>query len=96
MYVRKDTKTMSDNELKEKANRLNLENNYINAINNYHNLNPKQVSKGKKFVDKVIKDVVVPAATDVSKRQLKNIMNEILDEGRKNQKQKKKQNKNNK
>ena len=78
LYTRKNTKRMSDTELKERTNRLNLENNYVNAINNYHNLNPKQVSKGKAFVDKVIKDVVVPTMTEVAKTQLKNVINNAL------------------
>ena len=88
LYTRKNTKRMSDNELIEKTKRLNLENNYVNAINNFHNLNPKQVSKGKAFVDKVIKDIIIPVATDVAKTQLKNAINNAMNSNNNNKKKK--------
>ena len=93
LYKRKDTKKMTNEELKEKTNRLNLENNYVNAINNYKNLNPDKVSKGKKFVDKIMKDVIVPSATEVAKTQLKNYMNDVLSDSIKNSKKKTKKKK---
>lgn len=58
---------MSDEELKEVVNRLNME-------RMYKQLNPEQVSVGKKFADKVMKDVVAPAATEVGKNILKDYM----------------------
>lgn len=89
LYIRKNTKNMSDNELREKAARLQLENNYVNAINNYHNLNPKKVSNGKAFVDKVMKDIIIPTATEVAKQQLKNYVNNTIEGNSGNKKKKK-------
>lgn len=62
---------MSDEELKEVVNRLNLE-------RMYKQLNPEQVSAGKKFANKVMNDVVVPAATEVGKNALKDYMSKAL------------------
>lgn len=78
LHKKKNVNEMSDTELKEKTNRLNLENNYINAINNYNNLNPKQVSKGQAFVKKVMNDVIIPSATEVGKTAVKNYLNDTF------------------
>ncbi len=77
----KSVKEMTDTELKEKTNRLNLENNYMNAVKNSNDLNPKQVSKGKAFVDKVITDVISPAATDVGRQLFKSYLVKGVNEG---------------
>ena len=37
-------------------------------------LKPKEVSKGKAFVDTVAKDMLLPAATDVGKQVAKSLM----------------------
>lgn len=60
-------KDMSDEELRRVVNRLQLE-------QQYRQLRPEQVSAGKKFVDKVMNDVVAPAATEVGKNMLKDYM----------------------
>jgi len=60
-------KDMSDEELRAVVNRLNME-------KMYKQLKPEQVSAGKKFADKVMKDVVAPAATEVGKNMLKDYM----------------------
>lgn len=62
--TRKDPKEMSYEELQQAVNRLNLE-------QRYNQLNPQHVSAGKKFVQKVAKDVIVPVAVEVSKNYLK-------------------------
>lgn len=69
---------MTDEELKTKSKRINLENNYMSAISQhnetYRRLNPKSISKGKKFID----DVVVGATTEVGKKALKIYMEKKL------------------
>lgn len=60
-------KDMSDEELRAVVNRLNME-------KMYKQLKPEQVSAGKKFANKVMKDVVAPAATEVGKNVLKDYM----------------------
>ena len=66
---RKNIKDMSDNELKDAINRLQLE-------KQYQDLQPAHISKGKRFIDKVIS----PAATDAGKQLLKEWM---IKEGKK-------------
>ena len=63
----KTVKDMSDDELRQAINRLQLE-------QQYKNLSPKNVSKGKKFVDIVINDVFKPAAIDMGKQVTKSLM----------------------
>lgn len=64
-------KDMSDDELRRVVNRLLMEQQYAK-------LKPEQVSTGKKFVDKVMKDVVAPAATEVGKNVLKDAMTKAV------------------
>lgn len=63
----KTVKDMSDDELRQAINRLQLE-------QQYKNLSPKNVSKGKKFVDTVTNDVLKPAAIDMGKQVAKSLM----------------------
>lgn len=58
--ARRTISEMSDSELQEAVRRLETE-------KRYRDLNPEQVSRGKKFVDSVIK----PAVADVAKNTLK-------------------------
>ena len=63
----KTVKDMSDDELRQAINRLQLE-------QQYKNLSPKNVSKGKKFVDTVRNDVLKQAAIDMSKQVAKSLI----------------------
>lgn len=63
----KTVKDMSDDELRQAINRLQLE-------QQYKNLSPKNVSKGKKFVDTVTNDVLKPATIDMGKQVAKSLM----------------------
>lgn len=68
-------KSMSDQELQTAVNRINNE----KILRQYYkDINQKQVSKGKKFVDYVAKNIVIPAASDVAKNQLKNVLNKKI------------------
>lgn len=62
---------MSDEELRRVVNRMMLE-------QQYSKLRPEQVSTGKKFVDKVMKDVVAPTAVEVGKQVLKDSMTKAI------------------
>jgi hypothetical protein len=62
---------MNDLELKKVVTRLNLE-------ERYDQLNPEKVSTGKKFINKVLNDVIVPASTEVAKNTLKNYMTDAI------------------
>ncbi|CCY98949.1 putative uncharacterized protein [Ruminococcus sp. CAG:17] len=60
----KSISEMSDDEIRSKINRIKLE-------KELRSLSPKQVSKGRAFIDKVTKDIIAPAATDVAKQVVK-------------------------
>lgn len=60
----KSISEMSDDEIRSRINRIKLE-------KELRSLSPKQVSKGRAFVDKVAKDIIAPAATDVAKQVVK-------------------------
>ena len=64
-------KDMSDDELRRVVNRVLLE-------QQYNKMRPEQVSAGKKFVDKIMKDVVAPTAVEVGKQVLKESMTKAI------------------
>lgn len=64
-------KDMSDDELRRVVNRMLLE-------QQYNKMRPEQVSAGKKFVDKIMKDVVAPTAVEVGKQVLKESMTKAI------------------
>lgn len=68
---KKSVKEMTDAELNAAVNRLRLE-------QQYKQLSPEKVSLGKKFVDSLQKDVLIPAAKEAGKNVVKNLMEEEL------------------
>lgn len=66
-----DLDSLSDAELNTIVNRLNNE-------KRYRELNPEQVSKGKKFVKDMVEKAVVPALQEVAKEQLKKGINSAI------------------
>lgn len=66
---KKSVKEMSDEELQRKINRLQLE-------QRYSQLNPEQVSKGRKFVNSLGRDVLAPAAKEVGKKLITQLLTE--------------------
>lgn len=69
---KKTVKDMSDIELQKAINRLNMEQQYAR-------LNPKQISKGKKFIDSIGKDVLAPAAKEVGKKLAVQLMTQSVE-----------------
>lgn len=69
----KSIKDMSDAELRAVVNRMQLE-------QQYRSLAPQQVSKGKKFVDSVLNNVIAPAAKEVGKNVAKTMMTNIAND----------------
>ena len=59
---------MSDDEIRAKINRVRLE-------NELKSLSPQQVSKGQRFVESVINNVIAPAARDSGKKLLTDFLN---------------------
>lgn len=75
----KSISEMSDEELRARVNRIRLE-------NDYKSLTPKQVSKGKKFVD----DFITKPLAEASKNVIRDLMEQELRKALKVQKRKKK------
>lgn len=69
----KSIKDMSDAELRAVVNRLQLE-------QQYRSLTPQQVSKGKKFVDSLLNNVIAPAAKEVGKNVAKTMLTKAANE----------------
>lgn len=69
--TKKSISEMSDDELNKAVRRLQLE-------QQYRSLNPEKVSLGRKFVNKVSKDVIVPAATEVARNTLRDALTKAV------------------
>lgn len=69
---------MTNEELREKTNRLRLENEYAREISNYQSLHPQKISKGKAFINSVKKDIIIPAAKDIGKKAVTNALEDLV------------------
>ena len=69
--TKKSISEMSDDELNKAVRRLQLE-------QQYRSLNPEKVSLGRRFVNKVSKDVIVPAATEVARNTLRDALTKAV------------------
>lgn len=69
-----------DDELRKMVERRRMENDYLSLTKHIQELTPKQVSNGKKVVDYMLNKVVVPAATDASKKFATSFLNAKGDE----------------
>jgi hypothetical protein len=74
----KSVKDMSYDELQQVVNRLNLE-------QRYSQLKPEKVSLGKRFMNSLGKDVILPAAREVAKEALKVVFKDATDKAIKKQ-----------
>lgn len=66
-------KKMTNEELKAAIDRINLE-------NEYRRLNPKHVSAGEAFANTLIKDMLLPAATDAGKQLIKSGITKMIND----------------
>ena len=67
---KRDIKKLSDNDLREKVNRLETEKRAIQLQN-------EMTSTGKRFVSKVSKDVIIPSAVEAGKRVLTDALTKL-------------------
>lgn len=79
LHKKKNVNKMTNDELREKAARLELENRYVSALSTYNKLNPQPVSKGKAFIKKIANDVLVAAATEAGKNIVRNMIENSFD-----------------
>ena len=60
---------MTDDEIRTRINRINLEKDYLDLINNQDSINKQ--SEGKSFIKTVRSDVIKPVAIDLGRQALK-------------------------
>lgn len=72
---KKTISDLSDDELRARTNRLQMEKNYLDLQKQVSDLNPPQVSAGKKFVQNVLGKVIAPVATEAGKKLLTEYVN---------------------
>ena len=60
---------MTDDEIRTRINRINLERDYLDLINNQDSINKQ--SEGKGFIKTVRSDVIKPVAIDLGRQALK-------------------------
>ena len=66
---KKKLSDMTDDEIRSRINRINLERDYLDLINNQDSINKQ--SEGKGFIKTVRSDVIKPVAIDLGKQALK-------------------------
>ena len=74
----KTVSEMTDDELRAHTNRMQLEANYYNSKRALAIANPRQVSKGEKFVNGLMNDVITPAAKNAGRAYLEKFMKDKL------------------
>ena len=74
----KSTKDMTDDELRTRINRLQLEKNALDLERQISSLSPQKVAKGQGFVQKIGKEVIAPALLNAGRTQLTNFLNDRL------------------
>ena len=74
----KTVSEMSDAELRDKVNRLQNERMYYELNKQISALNPRPVSKGEKFMNGLMNDVVAPAAKNAGRAWLEKFMKDKL------------------
>lgn len=74
---KKNIKDMTNEELRERTNRMNLENDYIRTSQDYAKLHQKKASLGKRFVQTLSRDVLIPAATKVGKEMVEDYLRKL-------------------
>lgn len=69
---------MTDDEVRQATTRMQLEKQYHEAARGLAAANPKQVSKGQKFMNSVLNDVIAPAAKESGRKWMTNFMEDKL------------------
>lgn len=72
---KKSVTNMTDDELRNHINRLQMERQYLDLEKQISAYTPQQVSRGKKFMKSMEKDVITPALKDAGKNLLTKFLN---------------------
>jgi hypothetical protein len=75
---KKTVSEMTEDELRERTNRMRAEKDYYDAARNLAAANPRKVSKGERFMNSLMNDVVAPAAKNTGKAWLEKFMKDKL------------------
>lgn len=76
--AQKTVAEMTDAEIRDRINRMNLEKQFYDTRRSLAAVNPPQVSKGKRFVNSLLNDVVAPAAKEAGRKWLTSFMEDKL------------------
>lgn len=71
---KKNVKDMSEDELRERINRLDLERRYLDLQRQVDSFGPKEVSMGKKIAKSVLNETVAPAMKNAGRQLLEPIL----------------------
>lgn len=74
----RNTKEMTDEELRQKINRLNMEKQYSDIYKQLYPEQPKKEHPGKAYAKKFLSESVVPALTNVGKSYLEKTLKKAL------------------
>ena len=72
--TKKKLSDLPDDELRNRVNRLQSERMYLYLNKEIKTLQPEQVSRGRKIVNKISNDIVVPAAVESGKKLLSELL----------------------
>lgn len=75
---KKTVSEMTEAELREKTNRMRAEKEYYDAARSLAQANPVKVSKGKRFMDSLMNEVIAPAAKNAGRAYLEKFMKDKL------------------
>lgn len=75
---KKTVSEMTEDELRDRTNRMRAEKDYYDAARNLAAANPRKVSKGERFMNGLMNDVVAPAAKNAGKAWLEKFMKDKL------------------
>ena len=76
--TKKSFKNMTDDELRDHINRMNLEKQYLDSQRSLAAATPEKVSLGKKFLQSALNDAIIPAAKNAGKAWAEEFMKEKL------------------
>lgn len=76
--AKKSMKDMTNKEISEEIARMQLEKSYLDASKNLADATPKQISKGQRFMNSLVSDVIVPSAKTVGKEYLQKVLKDKL------------------
>lgn len=77
---KKTINDLSDDEIQKLSTRQQNIKNYLEATSRIDTLTPKEVSKGRKFVEYVGEKIIIPSATDAAKNFVTKFLNAKGDE----------------